>query len=38
MSTFSQEELPRLPKDDGFFEGADLLPDLLQLNKYLTYT
>ena len=26
MSTFSQEELPRSPKDDGFFEGADLLP------------
>ena len=25
MSIFSQEELPRSPKDDGFFEGADLL-------------
>ena len=26
MSIFSQEELSRSPKDDGFFEGADLLP------------
>ena len=35
MSTFSQEELLRTPKADGFFEGAHLLQKNILLGNFI---